>query len=75
MIEILSENYEAKDLVIGVPFYQQIGVKDIVVLDHAYGGSAALATGDCAAGLCVAGDVDVFVWMFGGGVRPLLETI
>ena len=33
VIEVISEDYEAKDLLIGVPFYQQIGVKDIVVLD------------------------------------------
>ena len=33
VIEVLSEEYEAKDLLIGVPFYQQVGVRDIVVLD------------------------------------------
>jgi Uma2 family endonuclease len=33
VVEVLSEDYEAKDLLIGVPFYQQIGVKDITVLD------------------------------------------
>ena len=32
-IEVLSEEYEAKDLLIGVPFYQQTGIRDIVVLD------------------------------------------
>ncbi len=33
IIEILSKNYEAKDLEIGVPFYRNAGVKDIVVFD------------------------------------------
>lgn len=33
VIEVLSKDYEAKDLVIGVPFYRQIGVKDVIVLD------------------------------------------
>lgn len=33
VIEVLSEEYEAKDLLIGVPFYQQTGIRDIVVLD------------------------------------------
>lgn len=33
VIEVLSEDYEAKDLLIGVPFYRQVGVKDIVVLN------------------------------------------
>jgi Uma2 family endonuclease len=33
VVEVLSRDYEAKDLVIGVPFYQQVGVRDIVVLD------------------------------------------
>ena len=33
VIEVLSKDYEAKDLVIGVPFYQQVGIRDIVVLD------------------------------------------
>jgi Uma2 family endonuclease len=33
VIEVLSRDYEAKDLVIGVPFYQQVGVRDIIVLD------------------------------------------
>ena len=33
VIEVISRNYEAKDLVIGVPFYQQVGIPDIVVLD------------------------------------------
>ena len=33
VIEVISRNYEAKDLVIGVPFYQQVGISDIVVLD------------------------------------------
>ena len=33
VIEILSKSYEAKDLEVGVPFYQRMGVKDIVVLD------------------------------------------
>jgi Uma2 family endonuclease len=33
VIEVLSKDYHAKDLVIGVPFYRQIGVKDVIVLD------------------------------------------
>jgi Uma2 family endonuclease len=33
VIEVLSKDYEAKDLVIGVPFYRQIGVKDVIVRD------------------------------------------
>ena len=33
VIEVLSAEYEARDLLIGIPFYQQVGVKDIVVLD------------------------------------------
>lgn len=33
VIEILSDDYEAKDLEIGVPFYRRMGVKDIVILD------------------------------------------
>ena len=33
VIEIISKDYEAKDLVVGVPFYQQVGIKDIVVFD------------------------------------------
>ena len=33
VIEILSKGYEAKDLVIGVPFYLSQGVKDVVVFD------------------------------------------
>ncbi len=33
VIEILSQGFEAKDLEIGVPFYQSMGVKDIIVLD------------------------------------------
>ena len=33
VIEILSQGFEAKDLEIGVPFYQNMGVKDIIVLD------------------------------------------
>ena len=33
VIEVLSEEYEAKDLLIGVPFYRQVGIRDIVVLD------------------------------------------
>jgi Uma2 family endonuclease len=33
VIEILSRGYEAKDLEVGVPFYQRMNVKDIVVLD------------------------------------------
>lgn len=33
VIEVLSKDYEAKDLVIGVPFYRQIGVRDVIVLD------------------------------------------
>ena len=33
VIEILSKGYEAKDLLIGVPFYLSQGVKDVVVFD------------------------------------------
>ena len=33
VIEVLSEDYEAKDLLVGVPFYRQVGIKDIFVLD------------------------------------------
>ena len=33
VIEVLSKDYESKDLVIGVPFYRQIGIKDVIVLD------------------------------------------
>ena len=38
VIEILSKNYEAKDLEIGVPFYRHWGIKDIVVFDPETGG-------------------------------------
>lgn len=33
VIEILSAGYEKKDTVIGVPFYLEQGVKDVVLLD------------------------------------------
>ncbi|MBC7809133.1 MAG: Uma2 family endonuclease [Akkermansiaceae bacterium] len=33
VVEIISKDYAAKDLVIGVPFYQRIGIPDIIVLD------------------------------------------
>ena len=33
VIEILSPNYEAKDMSIGVPFYLRSGLKDVLVLD------------------------------------------
>ncbi len=33
VIEILSKGYEAKDLLIGVPFYLSQGVKDVVVFE------------------------------------------
>lgn len=33
VIEILSKNYEAKDLEIGIPFYISQGIKDVVVFD------------------------------------------
>jgi hypothetical protein len=33
VIEILSPTYEAKDLVVGVPFYLSAGIKDVLVLD------------------------------------------
>lgn len=33
VIEILSKGYEAKDLVIGVPFYLAQGVKDVLIFD------------------------------------------
>lgn len=37
VIEIISKDYEGKDLIIGVPFYQQVGIRDIVVLDPVSG--------------------------------------
>lgn len=33
VVEIISKDYAAKDLVIGVPFYQRVGIPDIVVFD------------------------------------------
>ncbi len=33
MVEVVSPNYEAKDLEIGPPFYLSQGVKDVIVLD------------------------------------------
>jgi len=33
VIEIISKGYEAKDRLIGVPFYLSQGVPDIVVID------------------------------------------
>ena len=33
VIEILSPEYEAKDLAIGVPFYLRSGIKDVIVFD------------------------------------------
>ncbi|MBC8137496.1 MAG: Uma2 family endonuclease [Fibrella sp.] len=33
VVEIISKDYEAKDLVIGVPFYQRVGIPDILVFD------------------------------------------
>ena len=33
VIEILSKNYEAKDLEIGVPFYRHWNIKDTVIFD------------------------------------------
>lgn len=33
VVEILSRGYEAKDIDVGVPFYLQQGVKDILVFD------------------------------------------
>jgi Uma2 family endonuclease len=33
VIEVLSRDYAAKDLEVGVPFYRRMGVRDIVVLD------------------------------------------
>ena len=33
VIEILSKGYEDKDLKVGVPFYLEQGVKDVVVMD------------------------------------------
>ena len=33
VIEVISQDYEAKDLVIGIPFYLSQGVKDVLVLD------------------------------------------
>ena len=33
VVEIISQDYEAKDLVIGIPFYLSQGVKDVLVLD------------------------------------------
>lgn len=35
VIEIISKGYEAKDTVIGVPFYLSQGIKDIVLYDPA----------------------------------------
>jgi len=37
VVEILSPEYEAKDLTIGVPFYLRSGIKDVVVFDPATG--------------------------------------
>jgi len=37
VIEILSPEYEAKDLTIGVPFYLRSGIKDVIVFDPATG--------------------------------------
>ena len=37
VIEIISPGYEAKDLIIGVPFYLRSGIKDIIVFDPATG--------------------------------------
>lgn len=33
VIEIISKDYEAKDLEIGVPFYRQMNISDIIVLE------------------------------------------
>ena len=33
VIEVISQDYEAKDLVIGIPFYLSQGVKDVLVLN------------------------------------------
>ncbi|MDX1934844.1 MAG: Uma2 family endonuclease [Capsulimonadales bacterium] len=33
VIEVLSKDYEAKHLLIGIPYYRQIGLGDVVVLD------------------------------------------
>ena len=33
VVEIISQNYEAKDLVIGIPFYLSQGVKDVLVFN------------------------------------------
>jgi Uma2 family endonuclease len=33
VVEIISPDYEAKDLAVGVPFYLRMGVKDILVFD------------------------------------------
>lgn len=33
VIEVISQDYEAKDLVIGIPFYLLQGVKDVLVLN------------------------------------------
>jgi len=33
VVEIISKDYAAKDLVIGVPFYQRVGIRDIIVFD------------------------------------------
>ena len=37
VIEVLSKNYEKKDLEIGIPFYISQGIKDVVVLQSAFG--------------------------------------
>lgn len=54
VVEILSKNYEAKDLEIGVPFYRRVGVKDIVVFDpetntvlHYQGAATSAQTYQC----------------------------
>lgn len=33
VVEIVSKDYEAKDLVIGVPFYLRVGIPDVLVFD------------------------------------------
>lgn len=33
VVEVISPNYEGKDLQVGVPFYIRMGIKDILVLD------------------------------------------
>ncbi len=33
IIEVLSKGYESKDIVIGLPFYKKVGIRDVVIMD------------------------------------------